>query len=134
LFSPETRILIVDDSKVQRRRLAMALEGFGLSRIAEAANGQEGLDKISEAIRMHMPYQLILSDWKMPVMEGIELLKFVKQIPQMRGVPFLMVTAESESDQLAEAIKLGVSGYLVKPISLDQLREQLEKVFARTAA
>ena len=134
MFSPDTSILIIDDMKTMRMVMKKALKELGFTTVAEADDGVTAWPMIEQAAAGGKPYELILSDWNMPQMQGIDLLKKVRADQRFAKTPFLLVTAESEKSQVMEAIKLGVSNYVVKPFNADQLREKLETVHAKLAA
>ena len=99
------------------------LKQIGFESIDEAENGEDALRKLKGG-----DYGLVVSDWNMPIMEGIELLKRVRSDPHLKDIPFLMVTAEAEKEKVIEAIKAGVDNYIVKPFTGEVLKEKLEKI------
>ena len=123
MFNTKLRILVVDDFPTMRRILKNLLKQLGFENIDEAENGQDALNKLK-----NNEYKLIISDWNMPVMKGIDLLKSVRQNPQFKDLAFLMVTAEAEKEKVIEAIKSGVDNYIVKPFTGEILKEKLEKI------
>jgi len=118
------KVLVVDDSLVMRRIIGNHLRALGYSDILEADNGRRAL-RILEEERI----DLILSDWCMQVMHGIELLRNVRKNEATKNIPFIMVTAEAQPHLILEAIRAQVSDYVVKPFTRDTLRESIEKVF-----
>jgi two-component system chemotaxis response regulator CheY len=116
------RTLIVDDSSVMRKVVARALEQGGvlLAEILEAGNGSEAL----EILRRHK-VDLILSDINMPVMDGLEFVRNLKGVENAQGVPVVMITTESSESHVREAISSGATGYIRKPFSPDQMKEQV---------
>ncbi|MCS7164361.1 MAG: response regulator, partial [Thermodesulfovibrio sp.] len=106
-----------------RRIIKNLLKQLGFENIDEAENGEDALRKLRST-----EYGLIISDWNMPVMEGIELLRQVRNDPTLKDIPFLMVTAEAEKEKVIEAIKAGVDNYIVKPFTGEVLKEKLEKI------
>lgn len=123
MFNFKIRVLVVDDFPTMRRIVKNLLKQLGFENIEEAENGEEALKKLKSG-----DYGLIVSDWNMPVMEGIELLKNIRNDPQLKDIPFLMVTAEAEKEKVIEAIKAGVDNYVVKPFTGEVLKEKLEKI------
>lgn len=121
-------ILVVDDFSTMRRIVKTALGTLGFRNITEAVDGQNALEKLQVA-----EFQLIISDWNMPNMMGIDLLKAVRADEKMKAIPFLMVTAEARKENIIEAAKSGVSNYIVKPFTSDQLQQKLEGIFAKKA-
>lgn len=132
MFPSTTRILIVDDMKSLRTMLADLLRGMGYVSIAEAQDGQDAWDLMMSASQKLQPFELIISDWNMPVMSGLDLLKKIRSFPSWRYLPFIMLTTESEKGKVIEALSCGVSNYLVKPLDADALKDRLQKVHAKT--
>lgn len=123
------KVLVVDDSLVMRRIIINHLRALGYSDILEADNGEKAL-LILEKERVG----LILSDWCMRVMHGIEVLRSVRKNETTRNIPFIMVTAEAQPHLILEAIRAQVSDYVVKPFTRETLRESIEKVFTLSQA
>jgi two-component system, chemotaxis family, chemotaxis protein CheY len=117
------RFLVVDDFSTMRRIVRNILKQLGHNDVEEAENGREALQKLKRE-----PFDFIISDWNMPTMDGLELLKAVRADPQLKAVPFLMVTAESKQENVVEAIKSGVSNYIVKPFTADVLKGKIDKI------
>jgi two-component system chemotaxis response regulator CheY len=118
------KVLIVDDFATMRRILRNILKQIGFTDIAEADDGATALKELKKE-----KYDLILCDWNMPEMPGIDLLKALKADEQLKNIPFVMVTAEAQKDNIIEAVKTGVSSYIVKPFSAETVNEKLNKVF-----
>ncbi|WP_022662090.1 response regulator [Paucidesulfovibrio longus] len=117
------RILVVDDSSAIRRIVTSALKQIGFKNITEAADGALAWEVLqAETI------QLILSDYKMPRMSGMELLEKVRESREHRNIPFVMVTAEAQKEAVVEAVQKRVSGYIVKPFKPDDLGRKILKV------
>jgi len=123
MFNFKIKVLVVDDFPTMRRIIKNLLKQLGFENVDEAENGEDALKKLRSS-----EYGLVVSDWNMPVMEGIELLKNVRSDPQLKDIPFLMVTAEAEKEKVIEAIKAGVDNYIVKPFTGEVLKEKLEKI------
>ena len=121
--------LLVDDSRAMRMLLTNMVRPFGFAEIRQAGNGQEALDLMDKHAKA---VQLVLLDWNMPVMQGIELLRAVRADAELKSLPFLMVTAEAQKENIIEAVQAGVSNYVVKPFTAEALQEKLEKIFAKT--
>jgi len=119
------RVLVVDDFATMRRIVKGALKQLGFKDIIEAEDGKAAFDELKKE-----KVGLIVSDWNMPNMTGLELLKAVRGDDGLKDIPFLMVTAEGQKDNVVEAIKSGVSNYVVKPFTPDTFSEKLQKVFA----
>jgi two-component system chemotaxis response regulator CheY len=118
------KVLIVDDFATMRRILRNILKQIGFTDIAEADDGDTALKELKKE-----KYDLILCDWNMPEMPGIDLLKALKADEQLKNIPFVMVTAEAQKDNIIEAVKTGVSSYIVKPFTAETVNEKLNKVF-----
>ena len=120
------KILVVDDFTTMRRIVRNLLKQLGYENIEEAEDGQQAYSKLKDE-----KYHFIISDWNMPNMTGIELLQNVRNDPELKGLPFLMVTAESEKEKVIEAIKSGVNNYIIKPFTAEILKEKMEKIFGK---
>lgn len=120
------KVLVVDDMANMRKTLMNMLRQIGFSDISEAQDGQSGLNKIKSG-----GLGLIISDWNMPVMSGIQLLKKTREDIDTKSIPFLMVTAEITQAQIAHAAETEVDGYVIKPFNAATLKRKIEKVFER---
>ena len=121
------KVLVVDDILSMRHIVKRALLEIGFNDIHDAHNGEEGLEKLRAG-----GFGLLLLDWNMPVMSGIDMLRTIRADAALRSLPVLMITAEAQAEQIMEAVRAGVSGYLVKPFSTQSLQEKLEKIFQKT--
>jgi two-component system, chemotaxis family, chemotaxis protein CheY len=119
-------VLIVDDFATMRRIVKNILRQLGFTNIIEADDGKAALYILKKE-----KIDLILSDWNMPEMPGIELLKAVRSDDELKDIPFLMVTAEADKENIIEAVKLGVSNYIVKPFTAETMSEKLGKMFGK---
>ncbi len=120
------KVLVVDDMSTMRRIVKNVLKQIGYKDLHEAEDGQKGLQKLKEG-----GFGLVVSDWNMPVMSGIELLRAIRADPDLKHLPVLMVTAEAQKENIIEAVQAGVSNYVVKPFTADALLEKLQKIFAK---
>ncbi|MCC6220867.1 MAG: chemotaxis response regulator CheY [Deltaproteobacteria bacterium] len=120
------RVLVVDDFSTMRRIVKNILTSLGFQNIEEAEDGKIALSKVKNG-----NIGFIISDWNMPNMMGIDFLKEVRADPSIKDIPFLMVTAESQKENVVEALKAGVSDYVVKPFTADTLQQKLEAIFSR---
>ncbi|RMD86313.1 MAG: response regulator [Candidatus Dadabacteria bacterium] len=120
------RILVVDDFSTMRRIVKSCLRQLGFSNVAEAEDGEVAWAKLKEE-----DFDFIISDWNMPKMMGIDLLKQVRADEKYSKVPFLMVTAEAQKDNVLEAAKAGVSNYIIKPFTADILQQKMEAIFSK---
>ncbi len=118
------RVLVVDDYNTMRRIIGNLLKQLGFENIDEAADGTEALKVLEES----GPHGLIISDWNMEPMTGLELLKEVRAHAQFKKTPFIMVTAESKSENVIAAKEAGVSNYIVKPFNAGTLKSKMMSV------
>ena len=118
------KILIVDDFSTMRRIVKNILKQIGYTDIDEAEDGNGALVKLRQD-----KYDLVVSDWNMPNMSGLDLLKAIRADNGLNGIPVLMVTAEAKKENVVEAIKAGVNNYVVKPFTAEILKEKIEKIF-----
>ena len=119
-------ILIVDDFSTMRKIVKNILKQLGYENILEAEDGVSALEVLKRE-----KIQFIISDWNMPQMSGIELLKTVRATEAWKDLPFLMVTAEGQKENVIEAVKNKVNNYIVKPFSPETLMEKINKIFER---
>lgn len=117
------KIIIADDMQMMRRLLKTALLKAGFQDIDEAINGEELLKKLDEA-----SYDIIICDWDMPKMSGIEALRNIRRSEHYKHIPFVMVTAVAEARQVKQAIEAGISDYIVKPIKPDTFVDKIIKI------
>lgn len=120
------RILVVDDFSTMRRIVKNLLSELGFTNIVEADDGNTALPILEQG-----GIDFLVTDWNMPGMPGIDLLKAVRANPELASLPVLMVTAEAKREQIMEAAQAGVNGYVVKPFTADTLKEKVDKVFER---
>ncbi|MEY2699639.1 MAG: hypothetical protein RIQ52_394 [Pseudomonadota bacterium] len=118
------RILVVDDFQTMRRIIKNLLNQLGFNNITEAENGKQALVKLQGG-----GFDFLVTDWNMPEMSGIELVKAVREDPNLSELPVLMVTAEARREQIVEAAQLKVNGYVVKPFTAATLQEKLDRIF-----
>jgi two-component system, chemotaxis family, chemotaxis protein CheY len=123
------KILIVDDFSTMRRIIKNLLRELGFSNTSEADDGSTALPMLKSG-----GFDFLITDWNMPNMEGIALLKAVRADPMLKSLPVLMVTAEAKRDQIVEAAQAGVNGYIVKPFTAETLKEKIDKIFERLEA
>jgi two-component system chemotaxis response regulator CheY len=123
-IDPNIKILIVDDFSTMRKIIRNILTQLGFKNILEADDGTTALEILKKE-----KVDLIISDWNMPKMSGLELLKAVRSDENLKDVPFVMVTAEAQKENILEAIKYKVNQYIVKPFTPETLKEKLDKIF-----
>ncbi|WP_456119855.1 chemotaxis response regulator CheY [Thiomicrorhabdus heinhorstiae] len=121
-------ILVVDDFSTMRRIVKNLLKELGFNNLDEADDGDTAWPMIQTG-----KYDFIVSDWNMPKMTGIELLKHVRADQNLKDLPFLLITAEAKRSQILEAAQAGVDGYIVKPFTAATLNEKIQKIFERMA-
>jgi two-component system, chemotaxis family, chemotaxis protein CheY len=117
------KVLVVDDSAVMRQIIKKNLKELGFSDLSEAEDGAAGLKKAGEE-----PVDLIVSDWNMPNMTGLEFLKAVRADASIKGTAFIMVTSEADKEKIMEAVQAGVNQYIVKPFNAMQLEEKIKAI------
>jgi len=118
------RFLVVDDFSTMRRIVRNLLKELGFTNVDEAEDGQVALHKLKT-----QHFDFVVSDWNMPNMSGIELLRAVRAEPQLKGLPFMMITAEAKRENIIEAAMAGASGYIVKPFTAATMEEKMNKIF-----
>ena len=123
------KILIVDDFSTMRRIIKNLLGELGYTNITEADDGSSALPMLKNG-----NFNFLVTDWNMPIMTGIELLKAVRADERLKTLPVLMVTAEAKREQIVEAAQAGVNGYIIKPFTAETLREKIGKIFERIDA
>ena len=125
----QMKILIVDDFSTMRRIIKNLLRDLGYTNTSEADDGKTALPML-----LGGTFDFLVTDWNMPGMTGIDLLKAVRADERLNDLPVLMVTAEAKRDQIVEAAQAGVNGYVVKPFTAAALKEKIEKIFERIDA
>ena len=120
------KILVVDDFSTMRRIIKNLLKELGFTNIEEADDGQTALPLLKQG-----NFDFLVTDWNMPGMSGIDLLRAVRADPKLAGLPVLMVTAEAKREQIVLAAQEGVNGYIVKPFNGATLKEKIDKIFER---
>lgn len=123
------KILVVDDFSTMRRIIKNLLRDLGFNNTSEADDGQTALPMLQAG-----DFDFLITDWNMPGMTGIDLLRTVRADPKLVSLPVLMVTAEQKREQIVEAAQAGVNGYVVKPFTAGVLKEKIDKIFERVDA
>ena len=126
MANPNLKFLVVDDFSTMRRIIRNLLKELGYTNVEEAEDGNIGLQKLKSG-----NFQFVISDWNMPNMTGIEMLKAIRADAATKGLPVLMVTAEAKKENILEAAQAGASGYVVKPFTAATLNEKLNKIFEK---
>ena len=125
-MDPNMKILVVDDFSTMRRIIKNLLRDLGFNNTEEADDGETALPMLRNG-----RFDFLVTDWNMPGMTGIELLKEVRLDEKLKTLPVLMVTAEAKREQIVEAAQAGVNGYVVKPFTAQTLQEKIDKIFER---
>ena len=120
------KVLVVDDFSTMRRIIKNILKQIGVEIVVEAEEGSQALEMLKQG-----GFGFIITDWNMPVMDGMVLMKKVRSDPDLKDLPILMVTAESEKEKVVEAIQAGVNNYIVKPFTAEVLKEKMDKIFEK---
>ena len=131
MFPPNTKFLVIDDFATMRKIVKKVLSELGYTNVEEADDGATAWPMLEAAIASGAPFDFVISDWNMPKMQGIDLLRNCRNDPRFKAIPFMLVTAESEQKQILEAAKAGVSNYVVKPFNSVTLKQKLEQVYAK---
>ena len=125
-MNKEMKILVVDDFSTMRRIVKNLLRDLGFNNTTEADDGLTALPILQKG-----GIDFLITDWNMPGMQGIDLLKAVRADEKLASLPVMMVTAEQKREQIVEAAEAGVNGYIVKPFTANTLKEKIEKIFER---
>ena len=120
------KILIVDDFSTMRRIIKNLLRDLGYNNTFEADDGSTAWPMLESG-----DFDFVITDWNMPIMQGIDLLRKIRADAKLKSLPVLMVTAEAKRDQIIIAAQAGVNGYIVKPFTADTLKEKIDKIFER---
>ena len=131
MFPSETRILVIDDMPSIRDLVKNTLKAMEYKNIQEAVDGEDGLKLLLANNTPGNNIQLVISDWNMPKMKGLELLKHVRATAEWTNLPFVLLTSESERDQVTEAVLAGVSQYIVKPFSAKVFEDKLKAAYLK---
>jgi two-component system, chemotaxis family, chemotaxis protein CheY len=124
-MSSPIRFLVVDDFSTMRRIIKNFLNELGYTNVTEADDGKTALPVLKTG-----NVDFVITDWNMPGMPGLDLLKAIRAEPSTKSLPVLLVTAEAKREQIVEAAQAGVSGYVVKPFTAQVLKEKIEKILA----
>jgi two-component system chemotaxis response regulator CheY len=121
--SKDMKFLVVDDFSTMRRIIKNLLHDLGYANVTEADDGNTALPMLQQG-----DFDFLITDWNMPGMPGLDLLKAVRADNKLKGMPVLMLTAESKREQIVEAAQAGVNGYVIKPFTAVTLKEKLDKI------
>jgi len=126
MADPNMKFLVVDDFSTMRRIVRNLLKELGYTNVDEAEDGVAALQKLASG-----GFEFVVTDWNMPNMDGLTLLQTIRQTPQFKDLPVLMITAEAKKENIIAAAQAGASGYIVKPFTAATMAEKLEKIFER---
>ncbi len=118
------RILVVDDSPTIRELTKIFLKDLEFTNVEEAADGSNALEKLKSEV-----FDLVITDWNMPQLSGLDLLKAIRADDKMKKIPVLMVTSVDEKDNVIQAVQAGINDYFLKPISAEVLKNKIDKIF-----
>ena len=128
-FDPKQKILVVDDMGTMRKIIKNMLTKMGCDNLTEAEDGAPAWQMLQDAHEAGQPFDFVVSDWNMPQLSGLDLLKNIREDERFATLPFLMITAEAEQSNVVIAVKAGVSNFIVKPFSIATLKEKIDKIF-----
>lgn len=126
MINKNMKFLVVDDFPTMRRIVMSLLKELGYTNLSEAENGADGLAKLRSS-----HFDFVVSDWNMPVMDGLTMLQHIREDAALKHLPVLMVTAEAKKENIIAAAQAGASGYVVKPFTAATLQEKLAKIFEK---
>ena len=129
MIDKSMNVLVVDDFPTMRRIVRSLLKELGFNNVDEAEDGQDALGKLQAG-----SFQFVISDWNMPNIDGLDMLKQIRADGNLGSTPVLMITAEAKKENIIAAAKAGANGYIVKPFTAVTLKEKLTKIFERIAA
>lgn len=122
----QIRVMVVDDMSTSRGLITQALDAFGVRNVATAENGKQALQALASS-----PVHLVVSDYNMPEMDGLQLLHYLRATPKTKGVGFILITGRAEQQIIDHGKKLGMNNYLKKPFQPDELRNCIEAVVGK---
>lgn len=131
MFKPTTKFLIVDDFSNMRKIIKKVISDMGYENTVEAADGQNAYELLVMHAKTGEPFEFIIADWNMPNMSGLDLLKKCRNEERFKKLPFMMVTAEADEKNILEALRIGVTEYVVKPFSPVKLKEKIESSYKK---
>ncbi len=131
MFPPDTKILVADDMPTIRELVKSQLRAMGYRNLVEAGDGEQALAVVNKALEAGAPIELIISDWNMPNLTGLEFLKQIRASAKFAKMPFILLTSETERDQVTEAILAGVNQYIVKPFAAKAFEDKLRAVWMK---
>ena len=133
-MTTESHFLIVDDFSTMRRIVINLLKELGYTKTSEAEDGDKALKMLQAGEAIVNPITFVITDWNMPVMDGLELLKSIRSSPTLNKLPVLMITAEAKKENIVAAAQASADGYIVKPFNAATLNEKIAKIFKKLEA
>jgi two-component system chemotaxis response regulator CheY len=131
MFKADSRFLVVDDSQSSRDLIRTALTQLNLKTLDEAPNGRIGFEKIKKSVEDKRPYSLVFCDYNMPEIDGLKLLDMLMAEVNLQNIPVVMITTEGAKPIVIKAVMSGVSGYMVKPFGVDDVKRKVQEIFRR---
>ena len=131
MFDMKTKILVVDDSVNHRQLITNSVKKLGFKNVQSTDSVSNAYKLMSDERSKGYPFELILSDLNMPGLSGLDFLKMIREAQDFSSIPFLLITTESEKGAVIQAAVLGVSSYIVKPFSVDTLRQRLTEAYKK---
>ena len=126
VLNKNMKIIVVDDFSTMRRIIKNLLKDLGFTNVQEADDGNTALPMLQQG-----DFDFVITDWNMPGMQGIDLLRAIRADDKLKHLPVLMVTAEAKKEQIVAAAQAGVNGYVIKPFTAGTLKEKITKIFER---
>ncbi len=133
MFSKDARFLVADDSNMVRDLVRTALAQLGFNRIETAQDGSVALDQIRKSFRENDPFQLVFTDINMPRMDGLRMLEIIRGEANLKDLPVIIVTTESSKQSVVRAVMQGVSGYMVKPFGIEDVKKKVKEIYDRVS-
>ena len=134
MFELKTRVLVVDDFATMRKVARKMLHDLGFTDVEEAIDGREALVTLRHAASINLPFQILISDWRMPHLNGVDLFKSVISIPELQKINFLMITSESDPKEIASLKNFGITDHLIKPFTEQNLKNKLLSMHKKSLA
>lgn len=134
MIGPNSRILVIDDFELVRTMLRRTLAQMGMENVEVAEDGVVAEKKLLEAAFKNCPFEVILCDWNLPFISGIDLLKTLRKNQSYLHTPFIMITAESEREYIIQALSEGATDYIVKPVSLESIKRKIDSINRRSSS
>jgi two-component system chemotaxis response regulator CheY len=125
----DLKVLIADDHFLIRQFVRNTLQGSKITDVQTAADGNEAIDLVQKALESKQPYDIVFLDWNMPTISGLEVLSFFRSKPEFAATAFVMLTAESEQQNIMKAIKAGATSYIIKPVAPADLSKKLGEIY-----